>query len=103
MTQRRRKYTAEFKREAVALYENSDRTMAEVEQELGMSNGLLKQWLRRAREDGADAFSGNGRLKPQDEELRQLRKENEILRQERDILKKAIAIFSEKKGRSTSS
>lgn len=103
MKGRRRRYTAEFKQEALALYENSDKTLAEIEEGLGISPGLLRRWRMRALADGADAFPGNGRLKPEEEELRRLRRENEILRQERDILKKAIAIFSEKPLRSTGS
>ena len=103
MKKRRRRYSAEFKQEALVLYENSDRTLAEIEEELGISSGLLRRWRMRALADGVDAFPGNGRLKPEDEELRRLRRENEILRQERDILNKAIAIFSEKRPRSISS
>lgn len=103
MQHKRRRYSAEFKQEALTLYEQSDRTLAEIEQELGISGGLLKRWRQRALADGEAAFPGNGRLKPEDEELRRLRRENEVLRQERDILKKAIAIFSEKSPRSTSS
>jgi len=48
----------------------------------------------RSELDGEHAFPGKGRLKPQDEELRRLKRENERLRRERDILKKAVAIFS---------
>jgi transposase len=103
MNKRRRRYSAEFKEEALALYEASDKTLAEVEEELGISPGLLRRWRMRVLADGADAFPGNGRLKPEDEELRRLRRENEVLRQERDILKKAIAIFSEKRPRSIGS
>jgi transposase len=57
--------------------------------------GLLKQWVRAARRNGAEAFPGHGRLKASDEELRRMQRENAILRQKRDILKKAIAIFSQ--------
>jgi len=91
----RRTYSKEFKGEAVTLLRTSGKTMHAVEQELGLSHGLLKQWKRRADQDGAQAFPGHGKLKADDAELRQLRRENEILRQERDILKKAMAIFSQ--------
>jgi transposase len=56
---------------------------------------LLKQWKRRATEDGKQAFPGHGNLKAEEAELRRLRREVEILRQERDILKKAMVIFSQ--------
>lgn len=91
----RRVYTAEFKQEAVALSKSSGKTMAEIERDLGLSKGLLKHWVRQAEADGTAAFPGHGRLKPEDEELRRLRREVEILRQERDILKKVVAIFSQ--------
>lgn len=91
----RRTYTREFKCEAVELARTSGKSMAALERELGLSQGILKQWVRQAQQDGAEAFPGQGRLKTSDEELRRLQRENEILRQERDILKKAIAIFSQ--------
>ena len=91
----RQKYDSEFKRSAVELVHTSGKSMAAVERDLGMSRGLLKGWVREAREDGAEAFRGHGKLKADDEEMRRLRREVEILRQERDILKKAIAIFSQ--------
>lgn len=95
MGTRRRTYSKEFKEEALTLLRTSGKTMHAVEQELGLSHGLLKQWKRRAEQDGEQAFPGHGKLKADDAELRQLRRENEILRQERDILKKAMAIFSQ--------
>ena len=91
----RQKYDSEFKRAAVELAQTSGKTMAELEVELGISKGLLKHWVRAAKRDGTEAFPGNGRLKASDEELRRLQRENAILRQERDILKKAVAIFSQ--------
>lgn len=99
----RRKYDSEFKRAAVELARTSGKTMAELEVELGISQGLLKQWVRAAKREGAEAFPGNGRLKASDEELRRLQRENAILRQERDILKKAVAIFSQPPKPSTDS
>ena len=77
----RRVYTKEFKQEAVQLAQTSGKTMAAIERDLGLSKGILKQWVRQAAADGASAFPGHGRLKPEDEELRRLRRENEILRQ----------------------
>jgi transposase len=100
MSQPRRVFSSEFKREAVELAAKSGKPLRELERELGLSDGLLKQWVRKAQKDGPEAFPGHGRLKSDDEELRRLRRENEILRQERDILKKAIAIFTQEPKRS---
>jgi transposase len=97
MTKRRRDYSREFKFEAVQLWETSGRTAPEIEQELGIGKGVLGRWKREFAEDGEDAFPGHGRLTPEQEHLRQLERENEVLRQERDILKKAIAIFTRPK------
>jgi transposase len=56
---------------------------------------VISRWKRELHKDGEQAFPGKGRLKPQDEQMRSLRREVERLRRERDILKKAVAIFSE--------
>jgi len=99
----RRVYTKAFKQEAVQLAQTSGKTMAAIERDLGLSKGILKQWVRQAASDGASAFPGHGRLKPEDEELRRLRRENEILRQERDLLKKVVSIFSQEPPRGSRS
>ena len=87
----RRKYSREFKMEAVGLL-NSGKSGKEVEESLGISSGMIYRWRRQLQEEGVRAFPGNGN--PRDEELAQLRKENRELREERDILRKAAAIFS---------
>ena len=97
MTKARKQYTREFKMEAVRLLETSGKSAVQLERELGIGHGNLWRWKRHFAADGEDAFPGHGRLTPEQERLRQLERENEILRQERDILKKAIAIFSERK------
>jgi transposase len=61
---------------------------------LGISDGSLYTWRKQLAEQGEVAFGGKGHQTPADEELRQLRAENERLKMERDILKKAIAIES---------
>ncbi len=91
---RRRRFDKRFKLEAVKLVVEEGRAVAEVSRNLGIHENLLHVWKRRYKEDMLDAFPGKGRLKPQDEELRQLRKELSDVKQERDILKKALAIFS---------
>lgn len=97
MTTKRRIYTDEFKREAVRLWETSDKTVAAIEAELGITHGLLNKWKRRLKADGAAAFPGRGRLTADQEKIRQLERELAIAQQERDILKKAVAIFSNPK------
>jgi len=94
MTEKRKTYTREFKIEAVRLLERSGKTQAEVAEELGTSSSSLSRWKRKYGEDGEDAFPGRGNLTPEEERIQRLERENKILRQERDILKKAIDIFS---------
>ena len=94
MQKERRTYTAEFKREAVQLLETSGKSAAQIERDLGIGSGCLWRWKRKLLEGGENAFPGHGRLTTKQEHIRQLERENEILRQERDILKKAVAIFS---------
>ena len=90
----RRKYTREFKVEAVQLYESSGKSMRAIEQELGITPYLLAKWVQEFRRGEAGAFPGTGRLPAEEAELQRLRRENEVLRQERDILKKVVTIFS---------
>ena len=90
-----KRYDREFKVEAVRLASEPGNTQAGIERDLGISQGVISRWKRELKLDGEDAFPGKGRLKPQDEEFRRLKRENERLRRERDILKKAVAIFSE--------
>jgi transposase len=90
-----KRFDKEFKIEAVRLASEPGNTQSEIERDLGISQGIISRWKRELRKDGDQAFPGKGRLKPNDDELRRLKRENERLRQERDILKKAVAIFSE--------
>ena len=96
MVKKRKTYTREFKLEAIQLAETSDKSIAEIERDLGLGSGQIHHWKRQLAQEGEEAFPGKGHLKSQDEVIRQLKRENEILRQERDILKKAITIFTQK-------
>jgi len=87
-----RKYDREFKIEAVRMASEPGVTAKDVERRLGIGTGVLSRWKRELKNDRA--FLGKGHLKPEDEELRRLKRECERLRRERDILKKAVAIFS---------
>jgi transposase len=90
----RRKYDKEFKMEAVRLALRGDHTQQSVADSLGICNNNLQRWIREYRASGNGAFPGKGRLKPEDEDMYRLKRENTILREERDILKKALAVFS---------
>ena len=89
-----RTYDLEFKLEAVRMGSEPGVTARDVERRLGIGQGVLSRWKRQLARDGKQAFPGKGHLKPEDEEIRRLKRENERLRRERDILKKAVAIFS---------
>ena len=93
-TSSRKQYDQSFKREAVRLVVEEGLSAYSVERDLGISNGSIFHWKKALAEDPKHAFPGKGRLKPPSEEVRQLQRENDILRQEREILKKALAIFS---------
>jgi transposase len=90
-----KRYEKEFKIECVRLASEPGNTQGQVERDLGLSQGVISRWKRELKLNGEHAFPGKGRLKPEDAELRRLKRENERLRRERDILKKAVAIFSE--------
>ena len=96
--QTRRVYSREFKMEAVRLSREPGRKLSDLARELGISYGVLREWRRQAtlREGMAEeeVFPGNGHQARQEEEIRQLKKELERVRQERDFLKKAAAYFA---------
>ena len=89
----RKQYSAEFKREAVRLVTDKGLSLAQAARDLGINNNLLGRWKKQLEGNGERAFPGQGQ--PRDEELARLRREVEVLRQERDILKKAVGIFSQ--------
>ena len=91
----RKAYTKEFKLEALKLLENSGKSAAELERELGIGKSNLSRWKRECQEAEEQAFPGQGRVSAEEQRLRELERENAILRQERAILKKAIAIFTQ--------
>ena len=88
----RKKYSEEFKLEAVRLLEQGLKGGAEIERDLGIAKGQIYRWRRHLHQEGLRAFPGNGNAR--DQELAQLRRELAIVREERDILRKAVAIFS---------
>ncbi len=96
MGKKRRQYTREFKVEAVKLVTEGGLSVAQTARGLGVSQSVLHRWKCKSSSDPSHAFPGVGHLKPEVEELRQLRLENARLRQERDIIKKAATICSER-------
>jgi transposase len=94
MSQTRKTYTREFKLETLRLAETSGQAVAAVERDLGLPKGSIHRWRQQVARAGAQAFPGHGRLSVADERARQLARENALLRQERDILKKALTVFT---------
>jgi transposase len=94
----RRQYSEEFKKDAVEHSLTSEKTVVEVAQDLGIAHSNLRRWRTQYGKNGELAFPGNGnqKLTPQEEGIRRLKKELYDVRQERDILKKALAIFTKK-------
>ncbi len=92
-TKTRRRYTDEFKAEAVRLVRDAARPVAEVARDLGIADHLLYRW--RAEQQQAE-HQGHTRqsLRAEQEELARLRRENATLKQERDFLKRAAAFFA---------
>ena len=90
---KRRKFSPEFKAEAVKLVQDSGKSIGEVARDLDLTESSLRNWVKQAEIDGgrgpADALTSEEK-----EELRRLRRENKTLKMERDILKKATAFFA---------
>jgi transposase len=99
MNKKNRYYPPEFKREALGLLATGEYNMAQLERELGITSGLLRQWKRNAERKGEFVSPNEEPTTPVAAEarIRQLERENIRLRQEREILKKAMAIFSNPK------
>lgn len=93
MSQRKR-YSREFKLEAVRLLEQADKPVAELARELGIRRNLLYKWRDTLVEKGEASFPGAGRKRDFEQENARLRRELERVKEERDILKKAAAYFA---------
>jgi transposase len=94
MSGTRRKYDAQFKKETVRLLVQGGRKITDLARDMGIHENVLRKWRQQYLRDSERAFPGTGHLKPEDEEIRRLKKELTDVREERDILKKALAIFS---------
>ena len=96
MSVKRKKFSKQFKLDALQLYENGNSSMAQLERELGITTGLLGKWREEmlGAKNQADVFPGNGNLPDSEARIRQLERENAQLRQEKEILKKVLGIYS---------
>lgn len=90
----RRQYSREFKRDTVLMVLDGGHKISDVARDLDIDRSVITRWVQEYKQHEQEAFPGNGKPRPQDEELRQLRRELERVKMERDILKKAISIFS---------
>ena len=95
MARKRRTYTSEFKAEAVKLVTEQGYSVAEAARSLGINDNLIRNWKHALQAQGDQAFPVQGNRSPFEEEMRRLRAENQRLRAERDILKKATALFAQ--------
>ena len=90
--QQRRKYSDEFKREAVSLANQSGLSLRQIAEELGINAGMLGRWRKELNQNGDKAFLGQG--KARDEEMAALKRELARVEKERDFLKEAAAFFA---------
>ena len=90
----RRVFSKEFKKEAVKLVTEGGQGATSVARNLDVHPNVLGRWVRQLKDNGDDAFPGIGKLSPQEDEVGSLRRELISIKEERDILKKVVAIFS---------
>jgi transposase len=91
---RRRKFSREFKLEAVSLVKDRGVAVAQAAGDLDLHENVLRNWVKQLGADPRHAFPGHGQMKPEQAEIDRLRKEVARLKAERDILKKAAAFFA---------
>ena len=91
---RRRRFTREFKVEAVKLVRERGVSVAQAGRDMDVHENVLRKWVKEFGSDPVQAFPGQGQLKPEQQEIERLRREVNKLKAERDILKKATAFFA---------
>lgn len=91
----RKKYSKEFKLDAISLVTDQGYSRAEAARSLSINPTILNRWIKENESDDGQAFRGNGRLTAEQLEIRRLREENKRLKMEKDILKKAAAFFAQ--------
>jgi transposase len=90
----RKKYPKEFKLDAVSLVLDQGYTTTEAANSLEINRSVLGRWIKEFESNDGHAFRGNGKLTPEQAEIRQLKEENRRLKMEKDILKKATVFFA---------
>ena len=96
--QKRKKFTKEFKLEAIRLMEESGKPAAAVARELGIRRNQLYKWQEKLSAHGEEAFPGHGRRPAKEDEVARLKRELARVKEERDILKKAAQYFARESG-----
>lgn len=91
---KRKKYSKEFKLDAIALVVEQNYSQAEASRNLGINPNILGRWIKESENDDGHAFRGNGNLTPEQEEIRALKALVKRLEMEREILKKATVFFA---------
>lgn len=90
----RKKYSQEFKLDAISLVLEQGYSRAEASRSLDINPNLLGRWVKEHQQDEGQAFRGNGKLTPEQEELRKLKAQVKRLEMEKEILKKATVFFA---------
>ena len=91
----RKKYSKEFKLDAISLVTEQGYSRAEAARSLSINAPLLNRWIKENDSEDGQAFRGNGKLTAEQLEIRRLREENKRLKMEKEILKKAAAFFAQ--------
>jgi transposase len=97
----RKKYTKEFKLDAISLVRDQNLNIAEASRNLGVSAQMLGRWIKEEENEDGQAFRGNGKLTPDQEQIRTLKAQVKRLEMEREILKKATEDSSHQSNRYT--
>lgn len=90
----RKKYSKEFKLDAISLVLEQNYTRAEAAKSLGINANMLTRWIKERESDDGHAFRGNGKLTPEQEEIRKLKSQVKRLEMEKRILKEATVFFA---------
>ena len=90
----KKRFTPEYKKEIIKLVTKRKKKISEVAKDIGVTSTSIRRWITQYSEYGKDAFPGKGNLRTEDDKIRKLMRENIDLKEENEILKKAMAIFS---------
>lgn len=91
---KRKKYTKEFKLDAISLVRDQNLNIADASRNLGINANILGRWIKEEESEDGQAFRGNGKLTPEQDEIRTLKSQVKRLEMEREILKKATVFFA---------